>query len=116
MNKFIKIFPIILILLPNLAYAQLGGIGNLMGEVEQMVWRLTILLSGIALLVFMWGLVKFIAAQGSETAKTDAKKIMVWGLIALFVLVSVWGIIRFFQIALLGSDTFNPPPAPALYR
>lgn len=53
---------------------------------------------GLALLVFIWGLVKFIfRVGGDEKALADGKKLMVWGLIALFILVSFWAIIGVFH-------------------
>ncbi len=56
---------------------------------------------GIALVGFFWGLVKFIfKLGGDEKAVDDGKRIMKWGLIALFVMVSVWGIVRFMEEAL----------------
>ena len=55
----------------------------------------------IALLGFFWGLVKFIfRVGGDEKAVDDGKRIMKWGLLALFVMVSVWGIVRFLEEAL----------------
>lgn len=53
-----------------------------------------VLLVGIALLVFFWGLTKFLY-KGSEKAIEEGKNIMVWGVIALFVMVSVWGLVGF---------------------
>ena len=114
MEKLIKTFlPITLLIVPIVAFAQLGDIGNLLGEVDQIVRFSVTLLAGIALLVFFWGLVKFIFAQGSETVKTEAKKVMVWGLIALFVMISVWGIVRFMQEAFLEGADFTAPPSPS---
>jgi len=48
-----------------------------------------------ALLVFFWGLVKFIAKAGDEKAVGDGKNFMIWGLISLFVMVTVWGLVKF---------------------
>lgn len=61
------------------------------------------IMAGIGLLGFFWGLVRYIFSQGSEQQKVEGKQIMVYGLIALFVMFSVWGIINFFQTDLLGS-------------
>ena len=115
MKKLIKIFlPVALLVFPAITSAQLGGIGRLIEEVDHIVTVLIPLLVGIALLVFFWGLVKFIFAQGSETVKTEAKKVMGWGLVALFVMISVWGLVRFMQEALLGGTDFTAPPVPVL--
>ena len=54
--------------------------------------------TAIGLLVFFWGLVKFIFhIGGDEKAVDEGKRIMKWGLLALFVMVSVWGIVIFFK-------------------
>lgn len=53
-------------------------------------------IAGLALLVFIWGLVKFIfRVGGDEKVVEEGKKLMIWGLIALFVLVSFMAILAF---------------------
>src|SRR3989344_4902770 len=52
-------------------------------------------IAGLALLVFFKGLAAFIAKSGDEKSHAEGRNLMVWGLVALFVMVSVWGIIRF---------------------
>jgi hypothetical protein len=54
------------------------------------------IVAGLALLAFFWGLVKFISRAGDDKSHAEGKNLMVWGLIALFVMVSVYGILRFF--------------------
>jgi len=77
--------------------------------------KLTIpVIAGLALLVFFWGLVKFISnISGDEKAIKEGKNLMVWGLIALFIMISIWGILRFFYRDIgFGSDLVFPllPP------
>ncbi len=85
-----------LALAPAFVFAQdLANIDRLVTAVGRLVGLALPIVVAIALLVFFWGLVKFIFAQGDETAKTDAKRVMLWGLIALFVMVSVWGLVKF---------------------
>lgn len=55
------------------------------------------LLGAIAFLVFVYGVAKFIRSAGSEKDLKDSKNILIWGVIGLFVLVSVWGIITFIR-------------------
>ena len=49
----------------------------------------------VALLVFFWGLVKFIAKAGDEKAVEEGRNLMVWGVISLFVMITVWGLVNF---------------------
>ncbi len=53
--------------------------------------------AGLALLVFFWGLVKFIGKAGDSKNHEEGKNLMIWGIIALFIMVSFMGIIRFFH-------------------
>lgn len=95
--------------LPNFS-----DIGDLItGFNKNIIQNLTIMLSGLAVVVFLWGLVKFIydRTRGNDKSLADDKKAMLWGLVALFVLVSLWGIIKAVQgIAGISSDnTINMP-------
>ena len=102
---------------PALVFAQdLSNLETLVTSIGRLVGLALPIVVGIALLAFFWGLVKFIFAQGNEETKADAKKIMLWGLIALFVMVAVWGLVRFIGDA-LGidqGDTIEVPTVPGL--
>ena len=50
----------------------------------------------LAFLGFIYGVAKYIWSVGSE-GKSEGKNIMVWGVIALAVMTSVWGIVRFLR-------------------
>lgn len=68
----------------------LAGVINVIGS---LVTQLTPLVVALALLFFFWGLAMFILAAGDKDKKDKGKAVMVWGVIALFIMVSVWGII-----------------------
>lgn len=48
----------------------------------------------IATIVFLWGVISYIVSAGSEEKKKTAKTYIAWGLIGLFVMVTMWGIVR----------------------
>ena len=60
-----------------------------------------VLLSGLAVLAFLWGVTKYIWNAGNEGKKEEGRQVMVYGLIGLFVFFSFWGIIKVVQ------NTFN---------
>jgi uncharacterized protein YhhL (DUF1145 family) len=64
----------------------------------------------LALLFFVWGLALLILNAGDEEKRARGKKIMLWGVIALSVMISIWGIVEVLQITFLGETT--PPPFP----
>ena len=67
------------------------------------------LLGVIAFLIFVFGVAKFIRSTGDEKAVKDGKSILIWGVVALFVLFTVWGIVSFLQGEFgFGSDVGIP--------
>jgi K+-transporting ATPase A subunit len=48
-----------------------------------------------ALLFFIWGLVVYIVRSGDIKSKEEGRTRMIWGVIALFIIVSIWGIVGF---------------------
>lgn len=58
----------------------------------------------LAIVVFFWGLIKYLWSIDNENAH-EGLKIMFWGLIAIFVMVSIWGIIKLLQNTLKVTST-----------
>lgn len=88
---------------PMVASAQgaLNQLDRLIVSFGNIVDRLIPIVFTLGILAFFWGLVKYIFAQSSEDSKKDAKNIMIWSLVALFIMTSVFGIIK------LARDTLN---------
>jgi len=51
----------------------------------------------LAIVVFFWGLIKYLWDVGGSEDKSEGLQIMMYGVIAIFVMVSIWGIIRLLQ-------------------
>ena len=52
------------------------------------------LIFAIAIVMFIWGAVKFFIIEADEEAKRQqGKQFMIWGVVALAVMISVWGLI-----------------------
>ncbi len=89
------------LLSPAFAFAQnLGNLENLVRAIGRLVSLATPIVVGLALLAFFWGLVKYIFAAGEEDAKKEGIRLMIGGAIAIFVIVSIVGIVRFIGNAL----------------
>ncbi|MEK7606133.1 MAG: hypothetical protein AAB458_00860 [Patescibacteria group bacterium] len=106
-----------LLALPVLVLAQGGGnLSNtklLLTSFRQVITTLTIIAASLALLVFIWGLVKYIANAEDEGAKEGGRRLMVQGAIALFVLFAIFGIIRWIGIE-VGITPGTPPILPPI--
>ena len=68
----------------------------------------------LALLFFIWGLAIFIKNSGSEDAHKEGRDKMIWGVLALFVIVAVWGLVRFLGnvFGIRNTGPFAPPGIP----
>lgn len=90
-----------------------SGIANLINSVKNIVSLALPVVVGLALLGFFWGLMRFIFSAGNEDAKEEGKRIMIYGIIALFVMVAVWGLVGFIAGA-LGVGTGGNAPIPSV--
>ena len=70
------------------------------------------IVGGLALVAFFWGLAKFIRHAGDESGREEGKEVMKWGIIALFVLVSIWGIVYFLTYDIFGLSSPGVPQLP----
>ena len=52
-------------------------------------------LTTLAVFIFLWGLAKYVFQADQQEAIKQAKFLMTWGILALFVLVTIWGILQF---------------------
>lgn len=65
------------------------------------------LLFAVAILVFIWGVVQFIAHADNEEKRTQGRNFMVYGIISLFVMVTIWGLVNVLSNT-FGVKTFIP--------
>jgi len=49
---------------------------------------------GLAFVLFLWGVFKFVRDAGDDKARTEGKKLMFWGIVGLFVMVCVWALVE----------------------
>ena len=102
---------------PFLASAQtLFNLESLVRSIGRLINLALPIVVAIALLSFFWGLVKFIFAASDESKQAEGRRLMIWGLVGLFVMVSVWGLVRFIGDALgVGQgDTISVPQVPGI--
>lgn len=104
MKKFITTAGILSLALPLVVAAQanprLGNVNDIAGGLGDIVTSLVPIAFTAAVLFFFWGLALYISAAGDESAQEKGKNIMLWGVIALFVMSSVWGLVVFIRTGL----------------
>jgi heme/copper-type cytochrome/quinol oxidase subunit 2 len=77
------------------AAGQTGGLKGMLSDVKNLVAQSIPIVFGLALLFFFYGIAKFVLHAGDEKKIEEGKNLMIWGTIAMFVLVSVYGLIKF---------------------
>lgn len=96
-----------LVSLSNCA-AQSGKLQGLLCDATALVSSIIPLLLALAVVMFVWGVVKyFIIGAGEEAKRTQGKQFMIWAIIALVVITSVWGIVKILVGTFPGLRGYN---------
>lgn len=88
-------------------------VGNFIDNLGGWVNNLLPIFVGLALLYFFYGIVLFLTSGGESDKKADAKDKILWGVIAMFVMVSIWGLVAFIG-GVFGVDTVQNQDIPTL--
>ncbi len=89
-------------------------IDGILDAFSGVIGDLVVVLAGVALVVFIWGVVKMLLGMSSGNTESvgNGKKHMLWGIVALFVMLSVWGIVALldvmFGVGVGSQSVFSP--------
>ena len=93
--------------------APLDNIFRLAENLREIIFIFIIIVFSIAVLVFGWGIVKYLTAAGDATKLAAARGFLWWGVIGMFVLAAMFGLVLFIADALgiddVGGGTIRPP-------
>jgi sorbitol-specific phosphotransferase system component IIC len=116
-----KILITILVLIPTVASADLPktpetanqiftgfSVGNLAGLIPVLIL--------VGLVTFLASLVKFVGAGDNEEKRAQARKVMIYGIIVLFVMVSIWGFVNILTQSFFGKNFGLPNYLPKLQK
>ena len=100
MKKTVKIIAGSLWALPFLAFAQnqvnTQYLGSMISSAKALLDQLVVLLIALAVVWFIWNVIRYTMSDDEEK-KGKAKGQMIWGIIAIAVIVSVWGLVAILQ-------------------
>ena len=82
-------------LLPRISNAaKVNNLGDLFNLLKEIISDSLIpLIVAIALAVFTWGIVQYLINADNEEKRKEGRKFMIWGILALFVMISVWALV-----------------------
>jgi FtsH-binding integral membrane protein len=78
-----------------------GAIGCAIGLLTPVV----ALLIGFALVVFLYGLLQYVSKGDNAEERTKARDFIIFGIIGLFVMISVWGLVGILLNTFSGSSS-----------
>lgn len=83
---------------PLVSFAAFERVKSFLGDFGGLLNDVIGVLFGLSLVFFFWGVAQFVLNAGDQKMRDDGKKKIMWGIVALFVFVSLYGI-----IALMGN-------------
>lgn len=69
---------------------------------SEIIQPIIILLIAVAIGYFLFGLMEFVRNQDNETAQEEGKQHMLWGVIGVAIMFSVYGILHLINTTVLG--------------
>lgn len=76
---------------------------------------LTILFLSAAVVFFLWGVLQFVMSAGDDEAREKGKSHIIWGVIGITVMISVWALVTWLT-STLGLTVITPISAPTVQQ
>lgn len=71
------------------------GVNSFVNKINDIFLKpILTLLVALSVIYFVWGLAVFISRTNEDTERQKARQHMLWGIIGLFIIFSVWGIMN----------------------
>ena len=83
---------VLTVVIPNVATAQ--TIRTIVQDLTSFVSLFIPILTAAALLVFIAGLAEYIFQAGNESAVETGKNRMIWGIVGLFLVSTIWAVVQ----------------------
>lgn len=87
----------------------MSGSQILSNFVEYIINPAILVIFAAGFFLFVWGLVQFLLNLGEGSDNSEGKQHMLWGIVGMFIMASVYGIIALLD-ATFGLGAFSPNP------
>lgn len=85
----------LLIVTPAVSFAALSGLTGLLKDILDILGLVEKIVFALAFIFFFYGMGQFILHSGDAKLREEGKSKMIWGVVALFVMLSIIGILNF---------------------
>lgn len=75
-------------------------LAGIVGNIVNLINTTIPVLSTLALAIFLLGIVRYLYSE-TQGKKDQSREVIIWGIIALFIIFSLWGIIAVMKSVLL---------------
>ncbi len=93
-----------------------GGAGDFSGLVDLIISRvlnpIVIFLFAVGVVIFLWGMIKYLGKMDNDDERKKWLNLMVYGLLIMFVMFSVWGFVNILLGTVFPSGVGQQPPIP----
>jgi len=90
-EKINYLIPVLLGITPVVGLARTEDLPGLITKVKEILVAVIPVIVSLAVIYFIWTTSQYILKEGE--AKNEARSHMIWGIVILFVMVSVWGLV-----------------------
>ncbi len=105
---YLTYLAVLFLVAPQLASAQMVyDFGSLVGLFIGMIKTIVPLIVGITLLYFIWGVFQLVRSN-SPDSREEAIGYITYGIVALFVMISVWGLVSILTSTFFGGAMILP--------
>jgi|SRR3989344_2179547 len=115
-QKFQKLFAgialAVVLLLPIISFAAITDFKSLVNKIIENINYLMVLVVGLAVFVFTWGIFKYFVAGANEKKVEEARNVLIYGLLGIFIMLSVWGLVNI----LINTFGFTATTQPTIPR
>ena len=98
---------------PLFAFAQQAF--KIVDNVRNLLNQIIPVLLIIGTIVFLWGVIMFLTAGAEEEKRANARSLMIYGLVGLFIMVAIWGIVNVL-VGFFGVGGTGVPTSPGQFR
>ena len=85
-----------------------GDLQSLISQINGILNTIIPFLVGLAVFIIIWGVFKYLSGAGDEEQRAEAKQFIIYGVLGVFLMVSIWGLVNI----LVNSFELKKDPVP----
>ena len=66
-------------------------------KIQQIIGQLITIIIALAIVGFLWGIVKILFSSDNTVAKKEGRNFMLYGILIIFVMTSMWGLVKLLE-------------------